>query len=192
MARPRDRKKGLKDVIKSRRRKVRKQEAGNGGTTLPRTATAPDESPVRPPRKRTSAYPSADSTQSREKGRKGTETRKISLTFFLTINIYEIEMKKLRKGLFQPSETEKWPGCDTEKTMRRCEKAHFTIQNAPFRVMICTISAHKMHHIAVRNGAFRNAIRFLLLHVMRAIAHNTQISSALKLHAHIRDICTQE
>ena len=27
------------------------------------------------------------------------------LDFFLTINIYEIEMKKLRKGRFQPSET---------------------------------------------------------------------------------------
>jgi len=82
MARPRDGKKGLKDVIKSRRRKVRKQEAGNGGTTLPRTATAPDESPVRPPQKQTSAYSSADSTQSRGKGQKGTEKGQFFLTFF--------------------------------------------------------------------------------------------------------------
>lgn len=76
--------------------------------------------------------------------------------------------------------------------MRRCEKAHFTIQNTPFRVMICTISAPEMRHIAVRNGAFRNAIRFLSLHIMHAIAHNTHISNALKLHVHIRDICAQE
>ena len=49
-----------------------------------------------------------------------------------------------------------------------------------------------MPHFALRYGAFRNAIQFLFLHTMRIIMYNTQISNALKLHAHIRDICTQE
>ena len=49
-----------------------------------------------------------------------------------------------------------------------------------------------MPHFALRYGAFRNAIRFLFLHTMHTIMYNTQIFSALKLHAHIRDICAQE